>query len=140
MAAEYPLLGGCLCGRVRYKLKRAPIATGICYCKSCRRAAGAQSVAWAVNSSDAFAFQEGLPRTIESSEGVERTFCCDCGSTLTYRCSQETIDVTLATLDEPEQLPPTKETWCRVRLSWNPLNPALTHHDQRTTLDSIVQE
>jgi hypothetical protein len=133
MTAGFPLEGGCLCGRIRYQIKRSPIATGICHCKSCRRAAGAESVAWAVNRSDAFAFVGIRPRLFQSSEGVERTFCGDCGTTLTYRSSPESIDVTLATLDEPELLPPTKETWCRDRLSWNPLNSALAHHDQRTT-------
>ena len=133
MTATFPLAGGCLCGQIRYQIRRIPNAAGICHCKSCRRAAGAESVAWAVNHADAFAFMEGQPRVFQSSEGVERTHCGDCGSTLTYRKSPDSIDVTLATLDDPESLQPTKETWCRDRVSWNALNDSLAHYDERTT-------
>jgi hypothetical protein len=132
MTATFLLAGGCLCGHIRYEIKQMPEATGICHCESCRRAAGAESVAWAVNNADAFAFTEGQPRIFRSSEGVERTFCGDCGSTLTYRSSPDSIDVTLATLDDPERLPPTKETWCEDRLSWNALNHDLTQYEQST--------
>jgi hypothetical protein len=111
-----------------------PAATGICHCRSCRRVAGAESVGWAVNDIDAFVFTAGQPRAFESSSGVERTFCGDCGTTLTYRRdSRRFIDVSLATLDEPELFPPTKETWCQDRVSWNRLNDALAHHERRSS-------
>jgi hypothetical protein len=80
---------------------------------------------------DAFEFTGDPPRSFQSSKGVERTFCEDCGSTLTYRSESRVFtDVTLATLDDPELLPPTKETWCEDRISWNQLNDTLVHHAQ----------
>jgi len=133
MTTSFPIAGGCLCGQIRYHITRPPIAQGICHCRTCQHAAGAESVGWAVNSNEGFAFVKGQPRVYHSSNGVERTFCENCGSTLTYRLSPDTIDVTLATLDNPEALPPTKETWCEARLSWNALNPALAHYAHRTT-------
>lgn len=133
MTASFPLKGGCLCRQIRYHITLPPIVQGICHCKTCQHAAGAESVGWAVNKDDGFAFVKGQPRLYNSSTGVERTFCGTCGSTLTYRKSPDTIDVTLATLDDPEALPPTSETWCEHRRSWNSLNPALAHYDQRTT-------
>jgi hypothetical protein len=133
MTSSFPLAGGCLCGHVRYQIEQMPVAVGICHCVSCRRSAGAESVAWAVNDADAFSFTRGQPRTFHSSAGVQRTFCSDCGSTLTYRKATNLIDVTLGTLDDPELLQPTKETWCQDRVSWNALNASLAHYDQRTT-------
>ena len=131
MAVTLPIVGGCFCGQVRYQITQMPTATGICHCESCRRIAGAESVAWAVNDADAFVFTIGQPRVFRSTNGVERTFCDNCGSTLTYRRdARDLVDVTLATLDDPEVLPPTKETWCRDRVSWNPLNNALAHHER----------
>src|SRR5258708_24173052 len=32
--------GGCLCGRVRYSITAAPIRSGICHCRNCRRYTG----------------------------------------------------------------------------------------------------
>jgi hypothetical protein len=131
MAVRLPIAGGCFCGQVRYQIAQMPTATGICHCESCRRSAGAESVGWAVNDADAFVFNMDQPRMFRSTKGVERTFCGNCGSTLTYRRdSRDLVDVTLATLDDPEALPPTKETWCRERVSWNPLNHALAHHER----------
>lgn len=122
--------GGCLCRHVRYQISQAPEAAAICHCISCRLAAGAESVAWAVVPIDGFSCTGSELRRYQSSESVERTFCGRCGSTITYQQKPETIDVTLATLDDPESLPPTQEVWCESRLSWNAANPALVQHDQ----------
>jgi hypothetical protein len=119
---DFLLEGGCLCGDVRYQISKAPLATGICHCVSCRRAAGAESVAWAVCSIAAFKFTLTTPATYESSKGVCRTFCDRCGTSLTYQINPETIDVALATLDDPEKLTPEKEVWAESRISWNALH------------------
>ena len=92
-----------------------------------------------MNEASALVFTEGKPRAFQSSKGVERTFCDRCGSTLTYRRDATgRIDVTLATLDDPESLPPTKETWCGERLSWNQLNTDLPHYERRSTQRKTV--
>jgi hypothetical protein len=107
---------------------RKPVSTSICHCTSCRRAAGAESVGWAVVSTDRFTFLEEQPVQFNSSPGVTRTFCGHCGTTLTFHDCAETVDVTLASLDDPERLPPTKEVWLQHRVSWNPANDRLTGH------------
>lgn len=134
MNVTFPISGGCYCRQVRYRITRSPISTGICHCRSCRRIAGAESVGWAVNEADAFSVTSGQPRVFRSSDDVERTFCENCGTTLTYRRDTRSfVDVTLASLDDPELLPPAKETWCQDRISWNQLNDTLAHHEQGST-------
>ena len=121
-------VGGCLCSDVRYEITKSPIATGICHCVSCRRAAGAESVAWAVCSMTGFEFTRAMPSTYNSSKGVTRTFCQKCGTSLTYQVSADYIDVAIATLDDPEQITPTKEVWAESRISWNALHGDLPVH------------
>ncbi len=134
MSGLFPITGGCYCGRVRYELARAPTSVGVCHCQSCRRTAGAESVGWAVNASESFSYTKDQPRTFRSSRDVERSFCEFCGTALTYkRDGRQFIDVTLASLDDPEILVPIKETWCLERVSWNPLNDSLAHHDRSST-------
>jgi hypothetical protein len=125
---EYSLEGGCLCGDVRYQITKAPLDTGICHCVSCRRAVGAESVAWTVCSTSAFKFTLATPGAYSSSRGVTRTFCLRCGTSLTYQVNSESIDVALATLDDPEKLTPTKEIWAESRISWNALNGNIPVH------------
>jgi hypothetical protein len=130
VTATFPINGGCFCGRVKYQLSEMPSSIGICHCQTCRRIAGAESVGWAVINKDAFSFTQGNARGFQSSEGVERTFCDNCGTTITYcRDGRKLVDVTLATLDDPELLQPTKETWCGDRISWNQLNDTLDHYE-----------
>jgi hypothetical protein len=116
--------GGCLCGAVRYRIDRPALATEICHCATCRRAAGAQSVAWAPFPSAGFTWTAAAPAAYASSPGVTRTHCPACGTSLTFQRGSESIDVTLASLDDPEALPPQKETWLAHRLSWKPTDPA----------------
>lgn len=123
-----PITGGCLCGAVRFASQGPVRAATLCHCSSCRRSAGAPSVAWVVLPAEGFVFA-GEPARYASSEGVERTFCRTCGTSLTYRHygRLDAIDVTTASLDEPEAFPPTKEIYTAERLAWEALNPALQH-------------
>jgi hypothetical protein len=115
------LTGGCLCGAIRYRLEAAPLDATICHCQTCRRAAGAPSVAWATVPAEAFTLTQGEPARHGSSRGVVRTHCATCGTSLTYRSSPDTIDVTIASLDDPERVRPRGETWLEHRLSWEPI-------------------
>jgi hypothetical protein len=114
------LEGGCLCGAVRYRIALPALDASICHCATCRRAAGAPSVAWATVPAEGFAWTAGEPAAFASSPGVTRTHCAACGTSLTWQRDRGEIDVTLASLDDPEALPPVKETWLSQRLSWEP--------------------
>jgi hypothetical protein len=118
------LQGGCLCGAVRYRIDAPPLEAEICHCATCRRAAGAQSVAWATVPAESFAWTAGTPAEHASSPGITRTHCAACGTSLTFQSAPDSIDVTIASLDDPEAVPPTKEIWLSHRLSWEPVEHA----------------
>lgn len=121
MARSVSLAGGCLCGAIRYRLEGPLLHSGICHCATCRRAAGAESVGWLTVADADFRLERGVLATYASSPGVTRGFCATCGTSLTYTSSPgRTIDVTLASLDDPEAAPPWMEVWLSHRLSWNP--------------------
>lgn len=119
--------GGCLCGAIRYQFTGAPILTSNCHCRTCRRAAGAQTVAFVVVPAQAYSVTRGEPRTYQSSPGVTRTFCCDCGTQLAYRheARPDEIDITTGSLDAPEAFAPGREVWHEHRLHWAAANEGL---------------
>ena len=119
--------GGCLCGAVRYRVSGEPSSSVICHCASCRRASGAPTVAWVTFSRQCVEITEGTPVVFHSSPGVVRQFCGKCGSPLTYETARFpiSIDVTTATLDEPEAFPPTAEVWLENHLQWEPTDRSL---------------
>jgi len=122
--------GGCLCGATRYRFTGVPLALSVCHCRSCRRASGAQSVAWTVVRADAFAFVVGTPTSFRSSTHVRRTFCPTCGTPMTYQHdeSPRTIDIATATLDTPDAFAPTSEIWLSHRIVWASVDPSLPHY------------
>jgi hypothetical protein len=119
--------GGCLCGAVRYRVKGPPQATSLCHCDSCRRATGGPSLAWVIFAEGDVEVTGDELAIYASSAGVERGFCARCGTSLTYARANRPglLDVTTASLDDPEAFPPAKEIWTEERLSWEAANPAL---------------
>ena len=122
--------GGCLCGAVRYQLSGAPVDAGYCHCRTCQRASGAPIVAWVTYPISAFALVRGAMRRYQSTAAAERHFCPCCGSQLTFRRLevQGQIDITVATLDEPQHLPPAYHIWTRSQIPWLRVNDDLPRH------------
>lgn len=121
------LQGGCFCGRVRYVVEGDVFNGTLCHCSDCRRIAGAPAVAWFSVRKDAMRFSSGNPATFRSSEHVLRGFCATCGTTLTYQDDRtpDDIDITSASLDDPEAVPPRDHTFAAERLSWMHANDGL---------------
>ncbi|HYC00304.1 MAG TPA: GFA family protein [Candidatus Limnocylindrales bacterium] len=112
--------GGCLCGEVRYRIQGEPVISTTCQCRSCRKASAAAIVPWIHVEAASFSFFAGKPVEFQSSADVTRTFCGRCGTPLTYWTTRygPAIDVTTASLDDPELFPPIVHVWTSHRLKW----------------------
>ncbi|HWL83259.1 MAG TPA: GFA family protein [Roseomonas sp.] len=124
------LTGGCACGRVRYEADGTPFNATICHCEDCRRSSGAPVVAWFSVPTASLRFTAEAPRHFASSAMAQRGFCPDCGTSLTYQRQDlpDEIDITTASLDDPEQVPPQDHTWVRSQLTWVRLADGLPRH------------
>jgi hypothetical protein len=105
--------GGCLCGNVRFVAAGSPYRVGICHCLDCRKHHGALFLASAIFPEDAVTV-EG-----ETRDYAGRHFCPRCGSSVFGRSGDE-IEVSLGSLDAPDQFKPTYELWTLRRESWLP--------------------
>ena len=74
-----PTTGGCMCGAVRYEAVGEALDIGYCHCHSCRRHTGAPVVTFVVFEADNVHFTGRERRIYESSPGVARAFCGQCG-------------------------------------------------------------
>jgi hypothetical protein len=124
------LEGGCLCGALRYAVRGEALFATLCHCSLCRRAAGAPVVGWAMFPLDAVRFERGKPAVYASSPAVERGFCAGCGTTLSFTADflPGLIDLTIASFDEPERLPPQLHMWERKRIPWLELGDELPRY------------
>ena len=112
--------GGCYCGAIRYKATQTPMYQANCHCSNCRRAIGAQAVAWITVRTEYFQFERGHPKRYRTDTGAWRTFCDACGTSLTYENDQRPgeIDLTTGSLDHPAEFPPRKDVFPEEKLPW----------------------
>ena len=127
--------GRCLCGAVRYQCGAPVIPPCFCHCESCRRASGSHIVAWATVARDTFRIT-GPVRSFASSPPVLRQFCEQCGTPLTYWNDEspgtiaKTIDIAIATLDNPEAMEPVDHIWMEDALPWDLPGDGLPHYSK----------
>jgi hypothetical protein len=126
--------GGCLCSAIRFRISGAPELSCICHCATCRRASAAPTVAWLTFDRGQVEFISGNPTVYRSSQGIARQFCGTCGSQLTYETitSPTSIDITTASLDNPNLFPPTLEVWLEHRVPWQVANQSLAQFPRGT--------
>jgi len=112
--------GGCFCGAVRYLVTAEPFNSTLCHCTMCRRASGAPCVAWFSVPRAGLRFTAGCLAYYASSPGVRRGFCAGCGTQMTFEDARwpEELDVTTASLDDPELAPPGDHTYMQSHLPW----------------------
>jgi hypothetical protein len=66
-----------------------------------------------------FAWVRGKPGIYRSSEVVERGFCRDCGTPLSFRYTdKDRISISLGSLDDPSRVPPERQYGGESRLAW----------------------
>ena len=113
-----------MCGAVRYEAVGEALDIGYCHCHSCRRHTGAPVVTFVVFDADKVRFT-GQERSIyESSPGVERAFCGQCGTPLTWEGQSNLpergriFEFHISTMDEPGAFIPTNHLFYPEKLAW----------------------
>jgi hypothetical protein len=100
-------------------LKRRPIALVDCHCIDCRRSAGAPYVQWGSVPRADLVVTKGDPRKIPYANRI-RSFAACCGTHLFFEDAKnsDTIDVTIASLDDPMPFAPQKAIFLEDKLPW----------------------
>ena len=134
MTGETTHEGGCFCGAIRYSIK-GPIPPGAhCHCSMCRKSSGGTLVTWVMVPMERFTVTRGEPAIYKSSEEAERSFCSNCGTQLIFRSKSEplSVDITVSSLDEPQNHPPDRHIWSRSRLPWVRMDDGLPEYSRFT--------
>lgn len=125
------LTGGCMCGAVRYEAVGDPIVVFYCHCESCRRHTGAPVVTFVCFERNQVRFTKGERKIYNSSPGVRRAFCGQCGTPLTWEgdyAGKSLIEFHISTLDDPNALVPETHLFHGERLAWFDVADRLPRH------------
>lgn len=122
--------GRCLCGSVTYSFQNPIKWCGHCQCESCRRNCAAPITTFIAVCDGQWEWTGGEPGVYESSPGVKRFFCRDCGTPMGFRPARGgEIHVYAAGLDDPEAFQPQVHFFYSERLSWLTVADDLPKHD-----------
>jgi hypothetical protein len=126
--------GGCACGAVRYRLNSEPFDAGWCHCRICQLVSGAPAMAFATVPAGDLVFVEGADRVKvhQSTSFGERRFCGGCGTPLLIQVDHqpETVDFPVATLDDPDAVPPGFHIFHASKVGWFETADTLPRHDR----------
>lgn len=129
------LKGSCLCNSIQYEIHGELGPTMMCHCSKCRKANGSAYAVNAVVKTDEFHFVKGkeLVSEFESSPGVFRTFCKQCGSPLySRRPSQpELLRLRIGTLDTPVEVKPIAHIFVGSKASWDEIHDNIPQYEER---------
>jgi hypothetical protein len=130
------IVGGCLCGAVRYVSSAAPVLVAICHCTHCQKQSGG---AFSVNvcmPKGSLQFTAGKTAVFEdegsSGMPVHRHFCASCGSPIyTDAAAAPQLDFLKAgTLDDTSWVKPAISIWCQSAQGWVPYQEGVPRFPQ----------
>ena len=135
MSESIILTGGCLCGAIRYSADTMPFASDYCHCTQCRRSSGGPVGVWMDFKAEQVSWSGAQPKEYESSQHVNRGFCSECGSSLSYNHNQhpEYLSLTVATLDNPALVTPTYHIFTDSQIPWFDISDSCKRYPREQT-------
>ena len=129
------LKGSCLCNAIHYEIEGELGPTMMCHCSKCRKANGSAYAINAAVKTDQFRFIKGqeLVSEFESSPGVFRSFCKQCGSPLLSRrpSQPDIVRLRIGTLDTPVDVKPLAHIFVGSKASWDEIHDDIPQYDER---------
>ena len=125
--------GSCLCGGIRYEIRRFHPEIANCHCITCCKFHGAAFATYGKVQAEDLTWLAGetLLRVFASSEAAERGFCSHCGSSLYYKIAgqNQQYSLSLGTLDEEPDRAVDNSIFCKSRPQWSLDNQNIPEHD-----------
>jgi len=119
MTQHLQVTGGCQCGSIRYRAILDPGTAHICHCRMCQKATGNYFMPLASAALATFTLIRGTLSRFRSSAEVERGFCSQCGTPLTFAIlGRERISIALGSLDNPALIEPGIQAGVESRMPW----------------------
>jgi hypothetical protein len=123
--------GSCFCGAIAAEMRGEPFWICFDHDDDCRRAIGSPLNVWVGYRQDQFHLTRGQPKSFSKTKGVVRTFCAECGTSISYLDEGlgDELYLTLGFLDRPAEFCPQAHAYWRMKLPWIELADELPHVD-----------
>ena len=122
MDVAQPIIGGCLCGAVRFEGEAFAQHAYYCHCTICQKNSGNPFMIGVPIKTGTLRFTKGAPTYYQSSSFGKRGLCAVCGSPLLWTPVGSEKDwgtnVAVGALDNPAGIRPHYHTYTDTRLPW----------------------
>ncbi|TWF56850.1 GFA family protein [Neorhizobium alkalisoli] len=132
--------GGCQCGAVRFRTRGQLGRASICHCRMCQKAFGGffGPLVSAPNEGPEAGIEwtRGEPKYYQSSVNIDRGFCGECGTPLTYRHPQG-LELSIGAFDNRDDLVP------KIQVNFDSHIPWVTEifdAPKRASADDVVTQ
>jgi len=128
------IIGGCLCGNVRYEITADPMMAAHCYCSDCRKTTGSAMASVLLVPKDAFRLSKGELKYFavkgDSGNEISRGFCANCGSGIVSKLAMPMVAVKAGSLDDQSKFKPMMNIYKASASAWAPINSGLQSFDK----------
>lgn len=97
--------GGCQCGKVRFRVDGELSDASVCHCRMCQKAMAGPFGAFVAARPEDLTWTRGEPARFQSSRTIQRGFCRDCGTPLTFEGGKK-VGLAMFALDRAAELAP----------------------------------
>ena len=144
MEQESPLVGGCACGAVRYKVLAKPISVHACHCTDCQTLSGsAFGLSMVLNRSDMEVTQGEVQINdfTASKNRMHRHHCAKCGVALWFSSPgyEGIIAIKPGTLDDTSGLRPIAHMWYRSAQPWLDVGDDVPVFQEQPSFDELIE-
>jgi hypothetical protein len=121
-----PIVGGCLCGAIRFEVTSPPYTAGYCHCTRCRRRTGTASSVQARIEGDTLRILQGedlIKAWRPPGKGAEKLFCGECGGHVFSRNPENhrEMSVRFGAFDGDPGVRPTWRAFVAYAAPWEPI-------------------
>ncbi len=133
MTSSAAIEGGCLCGRVRYRITGPLFNADNCHCSMCRRQHGAAFATYADFAPDDFRWISGADQVkiYATPTGAGWCFCRECGSSLAGSENGRITSITLGTVDGDPGTKPESHIFVGSMAPWHEISDDLPQFEAR---------
>ena len=143
---SYPATGTCQCGKLHYRVNRAPLVTVVCHCTDCQKvSAGAFSMTMLVKREDFEVLSGDLgvfDRPAASGNIARCYFCPTCSNRIYHENPEkpEVIRLKPGTLDDTDIIKPQMHVWTSSKQSWVKLPNDLPCYEQQPDPSVLLKQ
>jgi hypothetical protein len=129
------ITGGCVCGRVRYRIDAKPAVTRICWCRACQFTGGGSATVNAIFKTQDVEIDGELVDYVSvaaSGNTMHRRFCPSCGTPVTIQSDARPnyLGVRVGTMDDPSAVKPDMTIWTSEAPAWAIFDDTIPSYDQ----------